>query len=164
MKSYFLNDVFTVKGDFWNFTSFHIILVWCYWWYYMSCSLCIIFILKSFSFSASFKLKSNRLSNYLVSISKVIRLFVVMSILYVSSERKYLYLLQIHESTAWSDELLIVLTGMKIYLGKLYQNFPAGFVPCIGLMAWIYICFWFLGANEFLDILFWTITGRDVVH
>ena len=143
MKSYFLNDVFTVKGDFWNFTSFHIILVWCYWWYYMSCSLCIIFILKSFSFSASFKLKSNRLSNYLVSISKEIRLFVVMSILYVSSERKYLYLLQIHESTAWSDELLIVFNVMKIYLSHLCMFFSLYvFDGLYAELFWIYLCSW----------------------
>ena len=34
---------------------------------------------------------------------------------------------KVHENTAWSDDLLIILNLMNIYLIKSHQNFPAGF-------------------------------------
>ena len=53
---------------------------------------------------------------------------------------------------------------MKIYLSKSCNNLPEAFVPCIDLMAWINISFGFIDVNGCLDILFWTISGRDVVN
>ena len=42
---------------------------------------------------------------------------------------------------------MITLTVMKIYFSKSYQNFTAGFVPCIGFVAFMQSCFGFIDAN-----------------
>ena len=43
-------------------------------------------------------------------------------------ENNYIFC-KFHKRTAWSDEILIILTAIKIYLIKVYHNFPADFSP-----------------------------------
>ena len=63
----------------------------------------------------------------------------------------------------WSDELMFILTVMNIYFSKSYYIFPAGFFPLIYLMDLMQSSFWFIGANGFSAIFFWTVPGIDVV-
>ena len=53
---------------------------------------------------------------------------------------------------------------MKIYLSKSQQKNPAGFVPCIDFMNWMHIYLDLLMLMDVLEILFWTIPGRDAVN
>ena len=41
--------------------------------------------------------------------------------------------------------IVIILMFMSVQI--IYQNFPAGFVPCIEFIAWMHNYFWFLEAN-----------------
>ena len=61
--------------------------------------------------------------------------------------KKICICLEIHDNTEWSDELLITLAVMKIYLCKSYQNFPECFAPCMYLMALMQSYFGFIDAN-----------------
>ena len=53
---------------------------------------------------------------------------------------------------------------MEIYFIKSYHNFPTGFVPYVDLMVLMQIYFIFLDTEGRFELLFLTITGRDVVN